>query len=305
MSLYDVIIIGGGPAGLAAAIYAARDKEKVLLIEKGVVGGRASETERIDNYPGFPEGIGGMDLTQRMFEQATKYGLEYLVAEAIAIEVERDKKVSTNSGDFSSRVLIICGGSEKGRLNVPGEKELTGRGVSYCATCDGPLFSDRPVAVVGGGVIALNEALHLARFASKVFIVHRGSNLRAPQGLIDEVLSDPNIELLTRRAVEAVEGEDRVTGLKLKNLASGPSSIVSVDGVFVAMISNKPNTDYLRGILELDDAGYVVVDEKMQTNLGGVFAAGDIRRNSIKQVVAACGDGAVAAFYAREFLRLV
>ncbi len=303
MDICDVIIIGGGPAGLTAAIYAAREKEKVILMEKGVTGGRACEAEHIDNYPGFPEGIGGMELTQLMFEQANKFGLEYLTAEVINIELGQNKKVLTNIGDFASRALIICGGSEKGRLNVPGEAELTGKGVSYCATCDGPLFSGRPVAVIGGGSIAVNEALHLARFASKVFVVHRGNKLRAPQILIDKAMQEPNIEVLTRQAIEAVEGTDKVTGLKLKNLASGESFVLQVDGVFVAVVSNKPNTAYLKGILDLDDSGYIIVDERMQTSIKGVFAAGDIRRNSIKQVVAACGDGAVAAFYAREYLK--
>ena len=299
---YEVIIIGGGPAGLSAGVYTARARLSSLLVEKGIIGGLITTAEWVENYPGFPEGISGLDLTELMRQQATKFGLETLIAEVTGIEFEGKRKiVKTGEGDFIARAVIAAGGSDRVQLNVPGEKEFIGRGVSYCATCDAAFFVDRTVALVGGGDAAITEALHLTKFASKVIVIHRRDELRATRIVQEKAFAEPKIEFSWNSIVEGVEGGDVVKRLKLRNVVTREESTLDVSGVFVS-IGFKPNTDYLRGILPLDAAGYIVTNEKMETEIPGILAAGDIRRNSIRQVVAAAGDGATAAIYAEKFI---
>ncbi len=300
--LYEVIIIGAGPAGLSAGLYTSRGRLKSLLIERGLFGGQINNTERIENYPGFPEGIDGLKLGQLMLEQATKYGLETVTAEVTGIELQGEHKiVKTTEGDFEARAIIIAGGSQRQKLGVPGEEEFTGRGVSYCATCDAAFFRDQPVAVVGGGNAAVSEALHLARFASKVTLIHRRGELRASPILQERVNAEPKIQFLWNTTVEAIEGEQFVRRLQLKQLQTGVKSALEVAGIFVS-IGFKPDTDYLRGILTLDKDGHIITNEKMETTVPNIMAAGDIRSNSARQAIAAAGDGATAAVYIERSL---
>jgi thioredoxin reductase (NADPH) len=299
---YDVVIIGGGPAGLAAGLYSARDRLSSLLIERGLIGGMITEAELVDNYPGFPQGISGIELTKLMHEQATKYGLETIYTEVTSLKIEeRGKVVNTTQGDFFARAVIIAGGSERMKLGVPGEKEFTGRGVSYCATCDAPFFSQRPVAVVGGGNAAIYEALHLAKFASKVTVIHRRHQLRASRILQEKAFSEPKIEFLWDTIVEKIEGGDLVERISLHQVITGEKSALEIAGIFIS-IGFKPNTDCLKGILPLDAAGHVITNEKMETEIPGIFAAGDVRSNSGRQAITAAGDGATAAIYAERFI---
>lgn len=299
---YDVVIIGGGPAGLTAGLYSARDRLSSLLIEKGIIGGKITEAERVDNYPGFPEGISGLELTRLMHEQATKYSLESIFAEVTSIEIDGEQKViKTTDGDFVARAVIVAGGSERVKLGIPGEKEFTGKGVSYCATCDGPFFTDKPVAVIGGGNAAIYEALHLTKFASKVTVLHRRDQLRAFAIVQEKAFAEPKIEFLLNTVIEAIEGKDFVQKLKLRQVITGEESFLEVAGVFMA-VGLKPNTEYLADILPLDEQGRIIVDESMQTKIPGIFAAGDIRSGSIRQTIAAAGDGATAAVSAKKFI---
>ncbi|MFH1087730.1 MAG: thioredoxin-disulfide reductase [Chloroflexota bacterium] len=296
---YDVVIVGGGPAGLAAAIYVARAGHRPLVLEREIAGGLLNRMELIENYPGFPQGIGGMELGESMKQQAVRYGAEILSAEAAGVDNLR-REVKTDAGVFAAGAIIIAGGTERRRLGVPGEEEFSGRGVSYCATCDGPLFRDKTVAVIGGGDAAITEALSLARFASRVKVIHRRHELRARGVLRQRVEANPKIEFLWDTVVSAVEGDGLVSGLRLTDVRTGKSFGLACDGVFVA-VGLIPNTQYLNGIA-LDKTGNIMVDESMRANVPGVFAAGDIRHASSRQVVSACGDGAAAAIAAEEFL---
>ena len=299
---YDVIIIGGGPAGLSAGLYTSRDKLSSLLIERGLVGGLINETDRLDNYPGFPDGISGSELTQLMHKQATSYGLQTVTAEVTALEDnENIKIIKTSQGEYNAKAVIVAGGSERQLLGAPGERDFTGRGVSYCATCDAPFFSGKIIAVVGGGNAAVYEALHLAKFASKVYLIHRRDQLRATAVVQEKAFSQPNIEILWSSVIEAIEGTNAVEKLALRRTDNDQKSTLAVNGVFIA-IGLKPNTAYLKDILSLDKQGAIVVNENMQTSAPGILAAGDIRSGSIRQVISAAGDGATAAIYAKSYI---
>ena len=299
---YDVIIIGGGPAGLTAGLYTARAQLSSLLIDKAMVGGMITEAAQIDNYPGFPEGISGLKLGELMHKQATKYGLKTITAEVTALNVQQGQKViKTTEGDFVARAVIIASGSERQKLGVPGEKEFTGKGVSYCATCDAPLFKEQPVAVVGGGDSAIDEALHLTKFASKVTVIHRRDQLRATAVLQEKAFAEPKIEFRWNSVVETILGGDFVEGVRLRQVISGKKSVLRVAGVFVS-VGLKPDTDYLKGVLPLDASGHIITNNNMETEIAGIFAAGDIRADSIRQAIAAAGDGATAAIYAEKFI---
>lgn len=299
---YDIVIIGGGPAGLTAGLYTTRARQSSLLIDKGMVGGMITKADQVDNYPGFPDGISGFELGELMQRQATKFGLKIITAEVTAIFLKQEEKVvKTTEGDFAARAVIIASGSQRQKLGVPGEEEFTGRGVSYCATCDAPFFNDKAVAVVGGGNTAIDEAMHLTKFASRVIVLHRRDQLRATAVLQEKAFAEPKIEFRWNSVVETIEGNDFVERLRLRNVKSGEKSVLEVAGVFVS-VGVKPDTDYLKGVLPLDTTGHIITNEKMETEIAGIFAAGDIRAGSIRQAIAAAGDGATAAIYAGKFI---
>jgi len=299
---YEVIIIGGGPAGLSAAIYTSRARLSSLLIERGIVGGQIINAELVENYPGFPEGISGIELTQLMHQQATKYGLATVVNEVTGIRLNGEQKIiRTTGGDYPAGAVIIANGSERQKLGIPGEAEFTGRGVSYCATCDAAFFREMTVAVVGGGNSALTEAIHLSRFASRVVVIHRRDQLRATRIVQEKAMALPNMEFLWDTVVESIEGDDFVQYLKVRNVKSGQQTRLDVSGFFIS-IGIKPNTGYLNDLIPMDAAGAVITNDRMETEIPGIFAAGDIRHNSVWQVIAAAGDGAIAAIAAEKYL---
>ncbi|MFC1955381.1 thioredoxin-disulfide reductase [Chloroflexota bacterium] len=299
---YDVVIIGGGPAGLSAGIYTARDRLGSLLIEKGMVGGQIVNTEQMENYPGFADSISGMELTQLIYRQATKFGLETIFAEVTGIEINGKRRViKTTEGDFIAKAVIIASGSERTKLGIPGEDEFIGRGVSVCATCDAAFFENQSVAVVGGGNAAISEALHLSKFASKVTVIHRRNQLRATRIMQEKAFAAPKIEFLLDTVVEEIVGGDFVKSLKLCQVSTGQKSTLDVAGIFLA-VGLKPNTNFLKGVLPLDANDAIIADGNMETDITGIFAAGDVRHNSIRQVVAATGDGAIAAVNAEKFI---
>ena len=299
---YKVIIIGGGPAGLAAGLYTSRARLKSLLLERGMVGGIIVNSELVENYPGFPEGIPGAELGQLFYQQAAKFGLETIIAGATAIELKGDQKVVTTSeGKFSARAVIIATGSERRKLGVPGEQEFTGKGVSYCATCDAAFFEGVPVAVVGGGDTAITEALHLTKFASKVTLIHRRDQLRASRIMQEKAFAEPKMQFLWNTVIDEITGKDLVEKLKLRNIKTGEQSMLEIAGVFVS-VGLKPNTEFLSGFLSLDEAGHIITNERMETRIPGVFAAGDVRHDSARQIITAAGDGVTAAIYAEKYI---
>jgi thioredoxin reductase (NADPH) len=301
-NMWDVVIIGGGPAGLTAGIYAARARLHTVLIEKDIVGGNIVYAELVENYPGFPDGINGMDLTQMMHQQATKFGMETRMVQITGLKIDgKHMIIKTGEGDINARAVIIAGGSSRQSIGAPGEKEFTGRGVSYCATCDGAFFTDQPVAVIGGGNAAIQEALHLTRFASSVTLVHRRNELRATKIEQEKISTQPKIKYAWNSVVTAIEGNDSVESLKLRDVQSGVESKLDVKGVFVA-IGFTPNTAYLNDLVTLDHTGQIIVNQNMETTVPGLFAAGDIRSGSIRQVIAACADGATAGIAADKYL---
>jgi thioredoxin reductase (NADPH) len=299
---YDLVIIGGGPAGLTAGIYSSRDKLESLIIDKGIIGGNINNAESIDNYPGFPEGVNGPKLAELMHEQSKRYGLDSIITEVTSIGIhDTDKIIKTVSGDIIAKAVIIAGGSEKVRLGIPGEKEFTGKGVSYCTTCDGPFFKNKRVAVIGGGNSAVYEVLHLTKFASNISLIHRRDQLRATAILQDRARAEEKLVLILDTIVKAIEGKDFVQRILLQNVKTGKTSTLETDGVFIS-IGLKPNTDYLKGFLPLDKQGHIITNEHMSTKIAGIFAAGDIRSGSIRQITTAAGDGTIAAISAKKFI---
>jgi thioredoxin reductase (NADPH) len=299
---YEVIIIGGGPAGLTAGLYTSRAGLKSLLVERALFGGQIVNATLVENYPGFPEGISGLELGSLMQQQAVRYGLEVVTAEVTSVAPGQPYSVSTTEGSFEAEAIIIAAGSEYRKLGVPGELRLSGHGVSYCATCDGFLFRGREVAVVGGGDTAITDALELSRHARKVYVIHRRDELRAGQVLQQRAFAQPKLEFIWSTVVEEVTGEEVVKQLRLRNVKTEQHSILEVAGVFVA-VGLMPNSRSFFNIVDLDDAGYIITDETMATSAPGIFAAGDIRRNSARQVAAAVGDGVTAAKSAFRYLQ--
>jgi len=299
---YDVIIIGGGPAGLTAGLYTARARLNALLIEKGLMGGQIVNAERIENFPGFPEGVSGFELGELMHKQTLKFGLKTLSAEVTGLKPrERGNTVETTEGNFTAKAVIIAGGTSRQKLDVPGETEFTGKGVSYCAVCDAAFFKDLPVAVVGGGNSAVTEAIQLTRFASKVVVIHRRNQLRATRILQDKAFAEPGIEFIWDSVVREIEGGDFVERIKLQNVKTGKESALAISGVFIST-GFRPNTDYLKDVLPLDNNGAIVTNTRMETSLPGIYAAGDIRQKTEWQAVTAAGDGATAALNAEKLL---
>jgi len=298
---YQVVIIGGGPAGLTASLYASRAGLKSLLLEQGVFGGQIVNARLVENYPGFPEGISGTELGKLMHRQATNFGLETLTAELTEVRTGHAYEVSTTEGNIQAESIIIATGSEYRKLGVLGEERLSGRGVSYCATCDGFFFRDREVAVAGGGDTAITDALELAQHCRKVYIIHRRDQLRATKALQEKAFSQPKIELVWNTVVDEIVGDKMLRNLRLRNVKSGKSSNLEVDGLFVA-VGLKPNSQVFTQLVTLDEAGFIVTDELMKTSALGIFAAGDVRQNSFRQVITAAGDGAAAASSAFKYL---
>jgi thioredoxin reductase (NADPH) len=299
---HDLLIAGGGPAGLTAGLYAARGKLRTLLIEKMAPGGHAASTFLIENYPGFPEGIPGPDLAQAMEKQARRFGLEVVSGEVNHLAAKGSHwEVGWEGQKVTTKAVIVATGVEPIKLGVPGEEELKGRGVSYCATCDGPFFRDQDIGVVGGGDSAVDEALFLTRFARRVYIIHRRNALRAEKILQDRAMQNEKIEILWDTVVAKVSGKTGVEGLELKNVRTQQTRTLPVNGVFF-YVGLKPITDFLGGAVKLDERGYVITDVNMATSAQGIFAAGDVRQKLLRQVTTAVGDGATAAFAAERYL---
>ncbi len=299
---YDVVIVGGGAAGLTAGLYACRAGLKTVLLEQMMSGGQVVNAEKIENFPGFPQGISGAEFGPLLQEQAMKYGLEIRLSEVSGLrQQEQFWAIESYGGEVLSKAVVIAGGSTLRRLGVPGEEELVGAGVSYCATCDGAFFIDQEVAVVGGGDSALDEALVLSEFASKVIVFHRRDSFQGQKVLQDRVLSDPKIEVRWNTTVDGILGEGQVEGASITDVTSGETSRVDLSGVFI-YVGLDPNTRYLQDLLPLDNAGHIPTDVWMRTPLEGIFAAGDIRQNSAAQLVSAAGDGATAAIAAQRYI---
>jgi len=302
MNKREVIIIGGGPAGLTAGLYTSRAGLNALLIERGIFGGQIVNASQVDNYPGFPDGISGFELASLMQQQATKYGLETITAEVTAIKPGHTYNIITTDDNFKAEAVIIAAGAEYRKLGVPGEEKLLGRGVSYCATCDGFLFQGMDVAVVGGGDTAITDALELSQHASKVYIIHRRDQLRAGQILQQQALAQPKIQPIWDTVADEITGDSKVSGLKLRNVKTDKITDLEVAGVFVA-VGIIPNSKCFADIVELDETGLIKTNELMATSASGIFAVGDIRKNSARQVSSAVGDGATAALSAFKYLR--
>ena len=302
LDTYDTIIIGGGPAGLSAGIYAMRSRLETILIERFMPGGQVMIADFIENYPGFPGGIRGHDLGAAMEQQARDLGLEILSTDCISVDFSGwEKIVVTPDGELRALTVILAVGADPRRLRVPGEDRLIGKGVSYCATCDGAFFRDKEIAVVGGGNTAIQDAVFLTRFASKVTIVHRRDALRAAKILQERAFKNPKIEIAWNSTITEVQGGNKVESLVLEDVRNGSRRVVPVEGVFV-LVGTDPNTKFLRDRVTLDPAGYIITDGDMQTNAPGVFAAGDCRRKGLRQMVTAAADGAIAAVSAERYI---
>jgi thioredoxin reductase (NADPH) len=300
---YQLIILGGGPAGLTAGLYAARDRLQVMLVEKGVVGGQVLVTDWIDNYPGFPEGISGFDLIEKMAAQAKRFKLETKNANVVKVELTEAKKklILESGGELTCQALIICTGARPNKLGMPGEEEFTGKGVSFCGTCDGPFFRDQEIIVVGGGDTAVQEADFLTKFARKVTMIHRRDKLRATKVLQEKAFANERIEFIWNSNVVAIEGEKEVERVRIRN-NNGEESEIAVSGVFI-LIGTIPNNEMLPlEQLGADEYGFIITDAEMRTKVDGVMAAGDIRSKKVRQVINAAGEGAVAAIAAEHYL---
>ena len=302
MKIYDMLIIGGGPAGFTAALYAARAGLSVLVLEKLSAGGQMALTEKIDNYPGFPEGIDGFTLASRMQGQAERFGAETVLAEVLALDLRAEPKTAeTSAGTFYGRTVVYAAGAEPRQLDLPMEQALVGRGVSYCAACDGAFYKGKTVAVVGGGDSAAAEALHLLPVAKKVILIHRRDTLRAAKIYHEALMQAENLEIMWNRAVAELLHDDRLTGLRLRNTLTGEEREISCDCLFIS-VGRKPATALVSGQLALDKAGYIIAGENTRTEIPGVYAAGDVRGKPLRQVVTAVADGALAVQAALDYL---
>jgi thioredoxin reductase (NADPH) len=298
----NLIIIGSGPAGFTAGIYAGRAQLSPLLITGSAPGGQMALTSEIENYPGFPQGISGQELNQLMQQQAERFGTRVQMDEVTAVELSTHPfKVTAYGDEYEAKALVIATGTSPRKLGVPGEAEFTGRGVSYCATCDGFFFQDRRVVVVGGGDSALEEAIFLTKYATQVNVVHRRNRLRAEKVFQERAFRNEKIGFVWDSVVTEITGDGKVTGVRLKNVKTEEESTLQADGVFI-YVGTIPNTGFLEGQLELDDRGYIVTDRQCHTSVPGVFAAGDVQERVLKQVSTAVGSGAMAAMEAEKFI---
>lgn len=300
--LYDVIVIGGGPGGYTAALYCARAGLHTVILEKMMPGGQMALTEQIDNYPGFDQGVDGFTLGQQMKNGAERFGAETRTADVLSVKLEGEiKEVETADGIVSGRVVILATGAATRELGLPGEKELVGRGISYCATCDGMFFRGKTVVVVGGGNSAAADAMVLSRVCEKVILVHRRDTLRATKVYHKPLMEAENVAFRWNSTVTELLQEGRLTGVKVKDTITGEETVVPCDGLFVS-IGRAPASELVKGVLELDEAGYVKADESTRTSIPGVFAVGDVRTKVLRQIITAAADGAVASHYADEYL---
>jgi len=299
---YDVVIIGGGPAGLTAGLYSSRARLRTLLIENALFGGQMTTTEMIDNYPGFPQGITGSELSSSMEEQAKRFGMEGVNQEITEVKLGgTSHSIRTPEAAYLCEALIICTGAEYRKLGVPGETEFRGKGVSYCATCDGAFFNNSKIVVVGGGDSALTEALFLTKFVKELTIIHRRDALRATKIYQEKALANPKIKFLWNSVVQEIKGGDTVRSVLVKNVKTGEVSPLDTEGVFL-FVGLTPRTEFLKGLVDRDESGYILTDENCETSAHGVFAAGDCRKKLLRQVATAVGDGATAAFAAEKYL---
>ncbi len=292
--MFDIAILGGGPAGLTAGLYAARAGYRTILIERGFAGGQASTTDKLENYPGFPGGVGGPELMMAFEQQAQGFGLEERYGEVTSVDLAR-RVAAVDGEEISARAFILALGAKRRELGIPGETENIGRGVSYCATCDGAFYRGKRVAVIGGGDTAIEDALYLARFA-RVTLIHRRAELRARGAAVLRAKENPAIDWMLGRNVQSIHREEEALRLDFKEGES-----LGVDGVFVA-VGTVPQTEFLRGALEMDAAGYILAGEDTSTSVPGVFCAGDCRKKPLRQVITAASDGAVAAYMAGRYL---
>ena len=302
MRLYDMVIVGGGPGGYTAALYAARAGLDVIVLEKLSAGGQMALTSQIDNYPGFEAGIDGFTLGEKMQQGAERFGAETELAEVLSMDLTGPvKRVETSEGTFYGKTLVLATGAGPRKLGIPGEEALLGRGLHYCAACDGMFYRGRTVVVVGGGNTAASDAIQLSRICKKVIVVHRRDALRAEKILHGPLERAENVEFRWNSTVSGLVGSEKLTGLRLQNVHTGEETVIDCDGVFVS-IGRTPATGLVRGQIPLDAAGYVPADESTRTDIPGVFAVGDIRAKALRQVVTAAADGAMAAHYAEAYL---
>ncbi len=299
---HDLVIIGGGAAGMTAGLYAARARIDALLLEARLVGGQLQTADVIENYPGFPDGIMATDLVDLMQKQAQRFGLEIQPAEVEVLQPrERDFLLQTSAGDICAKTVIVCTGGQHKHLGVPGERELAGKGVSYCATCDGPLFRDKVIFIVGGGNTAVDEAIFLARFARQVYVVHRRDQLRAEKILQEEAFANPKIEFLWSSALTSIQGESLVEGVEVKDLKTGETRTLPAGAVFIA-VGMQPAVGFLPESVARDEFGFIITDRHMRTSLPGLFAAGDVVSGSLRQLSTGVGEATAALLSAQQYL---
>ncbi len=299
---YDVMIVGGGAAGLTAGIYAARYGLRTAIVEQLMGGNQIINVEKIENFPGFPKGIPGAELAPLIQEQAMNAGADFLMAEATGISLGNPyKTLTTTDGAYQTRTIIIAVGSRLKKMGIPGEEDFEGSGVSHCATCDGPLYMGEVVGVVGGGDSAVDEALSLTEYADRVVLFHRRNRLRAQKALQDKIVRHPRVELAYNTVVESVLGSNMVSGVRVRNVITNLADRVDLQGLFI-YVGLEPNTEFVRGVVRTDNAGHIAVNAMMETDVPGIYAAGDIRQHSVSQLVSSAGDGATAAIAAFRYI---
>lgn len=300
--MYDILMIGGGPAGLTAGIYACRGGLKAAVIEKMFAGGQVTTTYELDNIPGFSETISGVDYAMKLQDHAAKFNVETIYGDVTKLELEGDiKKVYLGEEVYEAKTVVLAMGAVPSSLNIPGETELRGKGVSYCATCDGAFFKSGITAVIGGGDVAVEDALYLARFCEKVYLIHRRDELRANKTLQKKLFAEKKIEPIWNSKVSSINGQDKVSSITVGSVDGEDSREVIVDGVFIA-VGSMPQSQIVKGIVNTDEKGSIITDQEMRTNINGVFAAGDIRQKPLRQIITAEADGAIAAFCAEQYI---
>ncbi len=305
--MFDLIIVGGGPAGLTCALYAQRAGLKSIVIERLIPGGQVAITSKIENYPGF-EKIDGTELSVKMFEQATKHGAEVEFSDVLEYHLEgAEKSVRTYNGEIKGKTIVLCMGASAKQLNVENERKYIGKGISYCATCDGTFFKDKNVAVVGGGNTSLEDCIYLSQLVKKIYLIHRRDAFRGEDKMVKSIMDlttgeNPKIKLVLNSTVKSLLGEEKISGIEVENKVTKEIKKLDIEGLFVA-IGRKPDTDLVSDLIKLSENGYIITNEKMQTNIKGVFAAGDVREKTLRQIVTAASDGSIAAISALEYIR--